>query len=143
MGEITIILIEFGKLYLTLFVFMSISLFITTSLSKKFTLVKIKKLSYKQPVFICFQIFGIHFISTMIFMTIGLSDFNKYLQIAAVILHVIVSISLMFYFMWLIKKVYKVRWRASLAIYVFSGLITTGLIFLFFGGYDFIISLPY
>lgn len=137
------VLVFFG-FYLILWIIMFLSLYLSLLTAKKLRFIKIKKIYLKHPANITFQTLGLHYISTVISFSIVFSNFNKYVEIAVILLHMIITIFIIFYLIWLIEKVYKIKFRKAFVIYFFSGFFTTIFFFgimLIYEGIKYILTL--
>ena len=126
MAEISLIrmLIAFFILYVSLILIQSFSMWLLIKISIKNKWIKVKNFSYKKILHILLLVFGIHFVSTVISLSLGLIGVNKWIEISFIIIHILITIFAMSYVIYLIRKVFNLKWTISINIYVLSGIIS-------------------
>lgn len=120
-------------MYIGMIAVQSFSLWITLLLWKKLKKLKIKKIDYKRPLYISFQVLGIHYLFTLLFVISVSFQTNKILSLIVVFIFMIVTILLLPYLIWLIKKTYSLSWTYTILIYFVTGLFATIIFYLIYG----------
>ena len=112
----------------------SLSLWLTLFLGKKFNLVSLKNIRYSKVLITCLKVFGFSFATfLLILLFLELGFFKKAILSYLIFLLLLLIIALQLpYFIFLIKKGFKLKWLESIIIYAITQLLVILFSILFF-----------